>query len=81
METHTNLTLDYLREHIIPQLIIGADGMSEMVLLHGNTEQEAKEKAEELIKTIDIYRQPSIVSVYPHISGGWIASVKYYGLD
>ncbi len=75
------LTMDYLRLHLIPKVSKGDLYMAEKVFLYGNTQEEVRKKADELIATIDPYRQPSIMSVYERTCGDWVATIVYYGLD
>jgi hypothetical protein len=55
--------------------------MAEYIILTAPTEAEVKVKAQDLIKTIDPYRQPSVYSCYQHVSGDWKLTLKVYGLD
>lgn len=55
--------------------------MADYIVLTAPTEKEARDKAADMIKNIDPYRQPSLYSVYQHLSGEWKAIVKQYGLD
>lgn len=47
----------------------------------GETREEAEAKAKEEIARMDYMRSPTLESVQPAIGGGWVAIIKYYGLD
>jgi hypothetical protein len=47
----------------------------------GETKEEAETKAREEIARMDYMRSPTLESVQPAIGGGWVATIKYYGLD
>jgi len=47
----------------------------------GETKEEAQQKAKEEIARMDYMASPSLESVYPAVGGGWVATIKYYGLD
>jgi hypothetical protein len=51
------------------------------ILCTGKTEQEAREKAEKMIKEMDYMQQPHLGAVYQHLSGEWKATIQYWGLD
>jgi len=55
--------------------------MAEYMVVTAPTEQEVRNKAAEEILRMDPYRQPSLYSVYQHVSGDWKATIQYYGLD
>lgn len=55
--------------------------MPDYIIYTGKTRTEAEQKAQDAIKKIDPYRQPSLYSIYEHISGEWKAVVRQYGLD
>jgi hypothetical protein len=75
------ITLDYLRMHILPPINKKDLHVAENIILRAPTETEVRQKAQELVATIDPYRQPSIMSVYQHVSGDWVATIVHYGLD
>ena len=75
------LTIDDLRVMDVRSIFYGDRDMAEYIVLTAPTEQEAKQKAQEMIKTIDPYRQPSLYSCYQHMSGDWKATVQVFGLD
>jgi len=47
----------------------------------GETKEEVQQKAKEEIARMDYMRSPTLESVYPVVGGGWVATIKYYGLD
>lgn len=53
--------------------------------IYAPTEEEVRQKAKEEIDRIDFMRQPSLYSVLPGSSlegkEGWVATIKYWGLD
>ncbi len=55
--------------------------MAETIVIHGTTRDEVVAKAQDLINTIDPYRQPHVEGTWQKAEGDWIAYVKYWGLD
>jgi heat shock protein HspQ len=54
------------------------------LILTGNTELEARQKAEKTLKDMqknEPMRQPHMGAVYQHLSGEWRATIQYWGLD
>jgi heat shock protein HspQ len=54
------------------------------LILTGDTEQEARQKAEKTLKDMqknEPMRQPHMGAVYQHLSGKWRATIQYWGLD
>jgi hypothetical protein len=47
----------------------------------GRTREEALEKAEAFIKTLDMTQQGSIYGTYQTAQGEWVVTVHYYGFD
>lgn len=47
----------------------------------GETREEAEQKARQEIARMDYMRSPRLESVQPAVGGGWVATIKYYGLD
>lgn len=45
------------------------------------TREEAEQKAKAEIAKLDYMRSPTLESINPAVGGGWVAIVKYYGLD
>lgn len=46
----------------------------------GFTREEALEKAEAFVETLDYMQQPSIINTYPE-DNYWVVTVNYYGFD
>jgi hypothetical protein len=75
------LTINDLRTMDVRKIFYGDRNMAEYIQVHGNTEAEARALAQDVIKGIDKYRQPSLMAVYERTCGDWVATIQYFGLD